>query len=138
MNFRSLVASGGILIGISSAAAIARGGNNEMTGFRYQSCEGTKCVVVSAPKAWISQANGAFIATGISDSSAAPLVRNAVTFQLVESGKVKREFKGDEVANQPEVQSMTVESSTSVVLYDTATQTFEVIAKPQIEVRGAK
>jgi len=117
--------------------AVARAGHGEMKGFRFQQCESSSCVVVEAPKAWLSQSNGAFVASG-EDKAA----KDAAKLQLIENGKVTREFRGDEIVSQPEIHTMTVESVRDVILVDIEKGSFEVIPKtatiPQHIERGSR
>lgn len=106
---------------LASSSLSARAGNNEIKKFRYQSCEAGKCIVVEAPKGWLSQSNGSFVASGEG--------LNQAKFQILEAGRVRHEFRGDEIVSQPEVRSITVDSKDAVVLVDTDKTTYEVISK---------
>lgn len=114
----SLVA---ICVGLCFGASLAFAGNNQMKDFKYRSCEAQKCIVVEAPVAWLSQANGAFVATGDEKTEA--------KFQLVDGGKIVREFRGDEIVSQPEISSMTIDSRRSTVFVDVEKTTIEVYSK---------
>jgi hypothetical protein len=108
----------------------ASAANNEITGFRYQSCKIDKCFVVESPKGWLSVANGAFVASGDKAET------GKATLKLMKNGKMTNEFRGDEVVSQPEVHVITVESAQSVVLVDSETNTFEVIPRTLEAKRG--
>ncbi|CAN5598994.1 hypothetical protein BH10BDE1_BH10BDE1_20340 [soil metagenome] len=118
---------------VCAAAQTVEAGNNEITGFRYTTCEGTKCFVVESPKAWLSMANGSFVAGGEPSSRE----ENVAKFQILENGKVAIEFRGDEIVSQPEISTMTIESKSSVVIVDTKTNKFEVVSKA-VSSRGAR
>lgn len=105
-------------------ASIAQAGHGEMKGFRFQECQSNSCTVVEAPKAWLSQSNGAFVA---SSENVNP--KQEAKLQLIENGKLKHEFIGDEIVSQPEIRTMTVESSRSVILVNLEKRSFEVIPK---------
>ncbi|MDZ4083760.1 MAG: hypothetical protein U1E10_12535 [Bdellovibrionales bacterium] len=107
--------------------------NGQINGFRYQSCEGTKCVVVEAPRAWLSVANGAFVAESALASNLAAGSTGAAAehamFRLLTNRKVIREFKASEIVLRPEIGMMTIETSNEVVLFDLATYELEAVRK---------
>jgi hypothetical protein len=114
-----------LLLGGLAPTAV-QAANNEISGFRYQECEASRCVVVESPKAWLSIASGSFVA----GSSSSSRVRNAAKFQLLVNGAVAQEFFGDEIVSQPQISTLTIESAKSVVIVDTRTGKFESVEKP--------
>lgn len=101
--------------------ARAQSQNGEIRGFRYQACEAAKCLVVEAPRAWLSAANGAFVA----EESG----HEGVTFRLLNNRKVVREVKAHEIVLRPEIEMMTVESADEVLLVDLHTYELEAVRK---------
>ncbi len=116
-------------VGVSLSGSLALAANNEMKNFKFRTCDRVFCIVVESEKGWLSQATGAFVASG---------AKGSVKLQLVKDGKVTNEFFGDEVASQPEVYSMTVDSQNTVVLVDVNTGEFEVIAKSFADKSGGR
>lgn len=108
-----------------ASVATAQSQNGQINGFRYQSCEGTKCVVVEAPRAWLSVANGAFVA----ESGATLSVAEPAVFRLLKNRKIVREFQASEIVHRPEIGMMTIETPTEVVLFDNATYELEAVRK---------
>lgn len=85
----------------------------EITGFRFMSCEASVCIEVEARKAWLSQTNGAFVA---SDG----------LLKIIKNGKVTREIRGTEIVSQPEIDMVTVESGATVAMVNLKTASVEV------------
>ena len=108
-------------------------GSGEIKGFRYVTCEARKCISVEAPKAWLSQSNGSFVASGEDGGRS-----DQAVMKMTDDGKVTREFRGAEIVSQPEIDAMTIESDRSVILVGIKKSSFEVIEKPVIEKRGRK
>ncbi len=103
-------------------------GSGEIKGFRYVTCENRKCISVEAPKAWLSQSNGSFVASGEAGGR-----DDQAIMKMTDDGKVTREFRGTEIVSQPEIDSMTIESDKSVILVGVKKSSVEVIEK-----RGSK
>jgi hypothetical protein len=95
--------------------------NGEINGFRYQACEAVKCVVVESPRAWLSAANGAFVAEGTEASTA--------IFRVLKEGKSIREVNATEIVLRPEIGMMTIETATEVLLFDLETYDVETVKK---------
>lgn len=99
--------------------------NGQINGFRYQSCEAAKCLFVEAPRAWLSVANGAFVA----ESSGHGTGSEQVVFRVLNNRKIVREVKATEVVLRPEIGMMTVETLSEVLLVDLATYEVEAVRK---------
>lgn len=108
-----------------TTVAKAHSQNGQINGFRYQSCEAANCIVVEAPRAWLSVANGAFVAES---GTTLPVAEPAV-FRLLKNRKIVREFKASEIVHRPEIGMMTIETPTEVVLFDHATYELEAVRK---------
>ncbi len=84
-----------------------------ITGFRFTSCEAALCITVEAPKAWLSQTNGAFVAAdGV--------------LKILKDGKVTRELRGTEIVSQPEIDMITVEAGETVTMVNLKNASLEV------------
>lgn len=99
-------------------------GSGEITGFRYVTCDAGKCISVESPKAWVSQSNGSFVASGDIGSKF-----DQATIKLIDAGHVTHEFRGTEIVSQPEIDAMTIESDSSVILIGVKNSSVEVIEK---------
>lgn len=126
VNTSSRIAIAIFVCGFSfTAVAKAQSQNGQINGFRYQSCEAANCIVVEAPRAWLSVANGAFVA----ESGATLSVAEPAVFRLLKNRKIVREFKASEIVHRPEIGMMTIETPTEVVLFDNATYELETVRK---------
>lgn len=121
------VASVGFLVLFFQSQSSA--GGSEIAGFRYVTCEAKKCISVEAPKAWVSQSNGSFVASGDSSSGKNASATKIAVMRILDDGKVIHEFRGNEIVSQPEIDSITVESDASVILIGIRNSTVEVIDK---------
>lgn len=95
--------------------------NGEISGFRYQACEANKCMVVEAPRAWLSTANGAFVAERTESNSA--------VFRILKDQKSVRAVSAIEIVLRPEIGMMTVETATDVLLVDLENFDVETVKK---------
>lgn len=107
----------------ASTSAGSSGGakNGEINGFRYQACEAAKCVVVESPRAWLSAANGAFVAEETEAGT--------TKFIVLKDGKSIREVNATEIVLRPEIGMMTIETATDVLLFDLETYDIETVKK---------
>ncbi len=90
-----------LLGGLSTKA-----GTNEIKGFVYHSCKQSRCVEVKAARAWLSQGDGSFVTDG-------PTV-----VSLLESGRVHESYNGTDAISQPALDTITLERSAGVVLFN--------------------
>lgn len=97
----------------SSGASREPSAAGEITGFRFTSCEAATCIMVEAQKAWMSQTNGAFVASeGV--------------LKVLKDGKVTRELRGTEIVSQPEIDMITVEAGETVTMVNLKNASMEV------------
>lgn len=123
-------------VAAAQAQAPAQAQNGQINGFRYYSCEATNCIVVEAPRAWLSVANGAFVAesaatsdNSTSGTAAAAMGAEHAVFRILKNQKIVREFKASEIVHRPEIGMMTIETPSEVVLFDNATYELEAVRK---------
>lgn len=105
--------------GVASAAEPSS--NGLIRGFRYTDCRKGKCLMVNAPMAWMSSASGGFIA------EAATLER--VQVEVLRDGKSVLRKSADEAVLRPEVDLLTFENSTEVIMVELSTLNVQVVKK---------
>ena len=116
-----LVIPSALLFATISASALEISNNGLIRGFRYTDCRKGQCLMVKAPKAWMSAANGGFIA----ESSG----KDAAQVEVLKDGKSVLKKNADEAVLRPEIDLLTFENDQEVVLIELSTLDVQVVRK---------
>lgn len=111
----------GVLFVASPVFAAQASGNGMIRGFRYTDCRLERCLVVKAPQAWISSAGGGFIA----ESEMSQMAH----VEIVKSGKTVFSKAANEAVLRPEIDLLSLENESEVVLIELSTFGVQVVRK---------
>lgn len=113
---------GGVSFGARAAEPSSNGSSNGMIrGFRYTDCRKGQCLLVKAPKAWMSNASGGFIAEASG--------KEVAHVEVLKDGKSTLKKTADEAVLRPEIDLLTFENDREVVLIELSTFDVQVVKK---------
>ena len=90
--------------------------SQKITGFRYQDCGTQDCLVIEAPKAWMSQISN------LGSESSHILADGPVKMQILREGRLFREYRGESASLQGDVKLLSIETAQGSVIYDLETR----------------
>jgi hypothetical protein len=95
--------------------------NGQIRGFRYTDCLLQTCLIVQAPQAWISSTGGGFIAESIASEWAHVEIRKNRKSVISKAGY--------EAVLRPEIDLLSIESDSEVILIQLSTLNVQVVRK---------